>query len=80
MIATTIASVIIGGSIVGRCAHDCDQPAPDGHAIDEARFLALVAVTAHCAIRVMQTVSRRLRSMDRRYRRGPLTAREPFEP
>jgi len=49
-------------------------------AIDEARFLALIAETPYFALRVMQTLSRRLRSMDLRYRPGPLIAREPFEP
>ena len=49
-------------------------------AIDEARFLALVAEAPYFALRVMQTLSRRLRSMDVRYRPGPLIAREPLEP
>src|SRR5215813_10441360 len=48
-------------------------------AIVEARFLALVAEAPYFALRVMQTLSRRLRSMDVRYRPGPLIAREPLD-
>ena len=39
--------------------------------IDDARFAALIALVPRFAIAVMQTLSRRLRVMDRRYRPQP---------
>jgi hypothetical protein len=52
-----------------------------GPARAEARFSELVREPPRFALTVMQILSRRLRAMDRRYRRPePLVAREPFEP